>query len=60
FQSLIGPLFIHLLTREMFASQFAAPPIEVVITHIVTTFLDGALVRPAGGSEGGIAHDRDG
>ncbi len=59
-QSLIGPLFIHLLTREMFASQFAvAPPMDVVITQIVTTFLDGALVRPAG-SEGRVAHGRNG
>ncbi|MGI8690514.1 MAG: TetR/AcrR family transcriptional regulator [Thermomicrobiales bacterium] len=59
-QSLIGPLFIHLLTREMFASQFAmTPPIETVIAHIVTTFLDGALVRPSG-SEGRIAHGRNG
>jgi AcrR family transcriptional regulator len=58
-QSLIGPLFIHLLTREMFASQFAVtPPIETVITHIVTTFLDGALVRPAG-SEGRTAYGRN-
>jgi len=58
-QSLIGPLFIHLLTREMFASQFAvAPPIETVIAHIVTTFLDGALVRPAE-SEGRVAHGRN-
>ena len=59
-QSLIGPLFIHLLTREMFAAQFAvAPPIEAVIAHIVQTFLDGALVHPAG-SEGRIAHGRNG
>lgn len=59
-QSLIGPLFIHLLTREMFASQFAvAPPLESVIAHIVTTFLDGALVHPAG-SEGRVAHGRNG
>jgi AcrR family transcriptional regulator len=59
-QSLIGPLFIHLLMREMFASQFAvAPPIETVIAHIVTTFLDGALVHPAG-SEGRIAHGGNG
>jgi AcrR family transcriptional regulator len=58
-QSLIGPLLIHLLTREMFASQFAVtPPIETVITHIVTTFLDGALVRPAG-SEGRTAYGRN-
>lgn len=55
-QSLIGPLFIYLLTREMFASQVAVmPPMNAVIAHIVTTFLDGALVRPAG-SEGKIAH----
>lgn len=55
-QSLIGPLFIHLLTREMFATQFAVtPPIETVIAHIVTTFLDGTLVRPAA-MEGRIAH----
>jgi AcrR family transcriptional regulator len=59
-QSLIGPLFIHLLMREMFASQFTvAPPIETVIAHIVTTFLDGALVHPAG-SEGRIAHGGNG
>jgi AcrR family transcriptional regulator len=59
-QSLIGPLFIHLLTREMFASQFAvAPPLESVIAHTVTTFLDGALVYPAG-SEGRVAHGRNG
>jgi AcrR family transcriptional regulator len=58
-QSLIGPLFIHLLTREMFASQFAvAPPIENVIAHIVTTFLEGALVRPSG-NEGRLAHGRN-
>jgi AcrR family transcriptional regulator len=45
-QSLIGPLFMHLLTREMFASQFAvAPPIETVIAQIVGTFLCGAMVR---------------
>ena len=45
-QSLIGPLFMHLLTREMFASQFAvAPPIENVIAQIVGTFLYGAMVR---------------
>jgi AcrR family transcriptional regulator len=51
-QSLIGPLFIHLLTREMFTAQFAvAPPIETVIAHIVQIFLDGALVRPAGSEE---------
>jgi AcrR family transcriptional regulator len=45
-QSLIGPLFIHLLTREMFTAQFAvAPPIETVIAQIVGTFLCGAMVR---------------
>jgi AcrR family transcriptional regulator len=55
-QSLIGPLFIYLLTRELFASQVAVmPPMDAVIAHIVTTFLDGALVRPAG-SGGKIAH----
>lgn len=59
-QSLIGPLFIHLLTREMFASQFAmSPPMDTVITHIVATFLDGALVRQAG-SDGRITHGRNG
>ncbi len=59
-QTLIGPLLIHLLTREMFASQFAmSPPIEAAIAHIVTTFLDGALVRPAE-SEGRIARGHNG
>ncbi len=59
-QSLIGPVFIHLLTREMFAAQFAmSPPIETVITHIVTTFLEGALVRLVG-SEERVAHGRNG
>jgi AcrR family transcriptional regulator len=45
-QSLVGPLFLHLLTREMFAAQFPdLPPIEVVIDHIITTFLDGSVPR---------------
>lgn len=57
-QSLIGPLFIHVLAREMFAAQFAVgPPIETVIAHTVTIFLDGARVHPAGGEER-IAHGR--
>lgn len=51
-QSLIGPLFLHLLTREMFAAQFPdLPPIEAVVEHIVTTFLDGALPRVGEGGE---------
>lgn len=59
-QSLIGPLFINLLTREMFTLQFAVmPPIETAIAHIVTTFLDGTLVHPAV-REGRIAHGRNG
>lgn len=59
-QSLIGPLFLHLLSREMFAAQAGAmPSLEDVITHIVTTFLDGVVVRPGehdaeGGAHGGI------
>lgn len=58
-QSLIGPLFIHLLMREMLASQFAVtPPMDTVITQIVTIFLDGILIRPSG-SEGRIAHGRN-
>jgi AcrR family transcriptional regulator len=45
-QSLVGPLFLHLLTREMFGAQFPdLPPVEIVIDHIVTTFLDGAMPR---------------
>ncbi len=52
-QSLVGPLFLHLLTREMFAAAFPdLPPVEQVIEHIVTTFLDGALPRVG---EGGAA-----
>jgi AcrR family transcriptional regulator len=45
-QSLVGPLFLYLLTREMFAAQFSdLPPLEAVIAHIVTTFLDGGMRR---------------
>lgn len=59
-QSLIGPLFFHLLTRELFTTQVGAlPPVDTVIAHIVTIFLDGSAVRPAG-SEGRIAHGRNG
>jgi AcrR family transcriptional regulator len=45
-QSLVGPLFLHLLTREMFAAQFAdLPPVEAAVEHIVTMFLDGAMTE---------------
>jgi AcrR family transcriptional regulator len=45
-QSLIGPLFFYLLTRELFAAQFAdLPATEAAVTHIVTTFLDGGTRR---------------
>ena len=51
-QSLIGPLFFYLLTRELVRAQIgAAPPIEAVIAHIITTFLDGVAIRPATGGE---------
>jgi len=53
-QTLVGPLFFHLLTREMFTAQIGMmPPIERVIEQIVTTFLDGVTVRPS-------AHDEEG
>lgn len=46
-QSLLGPLFFHLLTREMFVTQVGEmPALEGVITQIVTTFLDGIVVQP--------------
>ncbi len=58
-QSLVGPLFFHLLTRDMFMAQIGPlPSLDAVIAHIVTTFLDGALVRPAE-SERRIAHGRN-
>ena len=47
-QLLIGPLFLHLLTREMFAAQVVEmPPVERVIADIVATFLDGVGIRPS-------------
>lgn len=55
-QLLIGPLFLHLLTREMFAAQVGdMPPIERVIADIVATFLDGVGIRPGeyGGNDEG-------
>lgn len=59
-QMLIGPLFFHLLTREMFTARVGAlPPLDTVIAEIVATFLDGAAVRPAV-DEGRIAHGRHG
>jgi TetR/AcrR family transcriptional regulator len=56
-QSLIGPLFFHLFTREMVASQFTAlPPMETVIAHIVQTFLDGAAMpRQLSGIKEGLS-----
>jgi AcrR family transcriptional regulator len=45
-QLLIGPLFLHLLTREMFAAQMGElPPVERVIAEIVATFLDGVSIQ---------------
>jgi AcrR family transcriptional regulator len=51
-QALIGPLFLHLLTRDLFAPITDLPPIEAVVDQIVTTFLDGARPRA---DEGGAA-----
>jgi AcrR family transcriptional regulator len=53
-QSLIGPLFFHLLTRDMFVAQAGEmPPLERVIAQIVTTFLDGVGIRPGERDEEG-------
>ncbi len=46
-QSLIGPLFFNLLTREMFTRQgMALPPIDVAVAQIVETFVDGVSAKP--------------
>lgn len=60
-QMLVGPLFLHLLTREMFAAQVGAlPPVERVIDEIVATYLDGVATGPRTGAGGGSTDGGDG